>query len=303
MRTPREPKPVFVIVCLRAMRPYQWTKNLLLLAALLFAGELGNLDQVLRGLLAMASFCLAASATYIFNDLRDIENDREHPEKKDRPLASGALSIPVAWVLLTVLFAGSAGLAYYVRPVFVVPLMVYVALTLSYSIILKHLIIIDVMAIASGFVIRAVAGAVALDISFSNWLVVCTFFLATFLGSSKRRHEIALLEDGAHAHRKVLQHYSMAFLDQMILIMACCTILTYTIYTCSPEVVERIGTDKLYLTLPFVVYGLFRYLHLVHHSSDGGDPISTLMKDRSLGLTVLLWAIACVVIIYVPFSN
>jgi 4-hydroxybenzoate polyprenyltransferase len=290
----------FPVVCIQAMRPYQWTKNLLVLAALLFARQLGDVHQVLVGLGALVAFCLAASATYIFNDLLDIESDRAHPKKRHRPLASGALGIPAAWCLLITLFALGLALAYYIRPTFLAALLAYVILTLSYTLKLKHVAIVDVMAIALGFVIRAVAGAVALDVAFSNWLVVCTFFLATFLGLSKRRHEITLLEEGAHSHRQVLQHYTVHYLDQLILIVSSGTLLTYTIYTCSPEVIVRLGTDKLYVTLPLVAYGLFRYLHIIHHKTGGGDPSRTLIKDRPLGFTVLLWAIACGLIIYLP---
>lgn len=287
-------------VCIRAMRPYQWTKNLLLFAALVFAGELGNPARIGISALAFAAFCLAASATYIFNDILDIESDREHPKKRHRPLASGVLSVPAALLMVVALFGVSLALAAYIRLPFLAALVAYVALTIAYSLHLKHLMIIDVMAIALGFVVRAVAGALALDVPFSNWLVVCTLFLATFLGLSKRRQEIMLLEGGAQSHRQVLQHYTVNYLDQLILIMAGGTLLTYTIYTCSPEVIERLGTDKLYVTLPFVVYGLFRYLHLIHHKTGGGDPSSTLLQDRPLGVTVLLWAAACAALIYLP---
>lgn len=286
--------------CFQAMRPYQWTKNLLVLAALLFAGELGHPSQILIGFSALVAFCLAASATYIFNDLLDIESDREHPKKKHRPLASGALSVPAAWCLLVTLFGLALALAYSIRLPFLYALLAYVVLTLGYTLKLKHLAIIDVLAVAMGFVIRAVAGALALEVPFSNWLVVCTFFLATFLGLSKRRHEITLLEEGAHTHREVLQHYSVQYLDQLILIVGGGALLTYTIYTCSPEVIDRLGTDKLYVTLPFVAYGLFRYLHLIHHKTGGGDPSQTLIQDRPLGATVVLWAAACGLIIYLP---
>jgi 4-hydroxybenzoate polyprenyltransferase len=288
------------LVCIEAMRPYQWTKNLLLFAALMFAAELGDPSKVFTSFLAFVAFCLAASATYVFNDLLDIESDREHPKKRHRPLASGALPVGAAWLLLVVLFAGSLALAAWIRIPFLGAVIAYVVLTLAYTVKLKHLMIIDVIAVAMGFVIRAVAGALALDVPFSNWLVVCTLFLATFLGLSKRRHEITLLEDGAQSHRQVLQHYTVHYLDQLILIMAGGTLITYTIYTCSPEVIERLGTDKLYVTLPFVVYGLFRYLHLIHHKTGGGDPSSTLLTDKPLGFTVLLWAIACGLIIYLP---
>jgi len=288
------------LVCIEAMRPYQWTKNLLLFAALIFAAELGDPAKALTSFLAFFSFCLAASATYIFNDLLDVESDREHPKKRNRPLASGVLTPGVARLLLVSLFALSLVIAWSIRPQFLCAVLAYVILTLAYTLKLKHLMIIDVMAIALGFVIRAVAGALALDVPFSNWLVVCTLFLATFLGLSKRRHEITLLEDGAQSHRQVLQHYTVHYLDQLILIMASGTLITYTIYTCSPEVIVRLGTDKLYVTLPFVVYGLFRYLHLIHHKTGGGDPSGTLLRDKPLGITVVLWAIACGLIIYLP---
>ena len=295
----KTPRP-FPVVFFHAIRPYQWTKNMLVLAALLFAGELGHTQQILTSLYALVAFCLAASATYIFNDLRDIESDREHPKKCHRPLASGDLSIPVAWLMLVTLFALALALAYAIRLPFLFALLAYVLLTLAYTLKLKHIAIVDVIVIALGFVIRAVAGAVALDVPFSNWLVVCTFFLATFLGLSKRRHELTLLEGDAQSHREVLQHYTVHYLDQLILIVASGTLLTYTIYTCSPEVIERLGTDKLYVTLPLVVYGLFRYLHLIHHATGGGDPSHTLLKDRPLGVTVLLWAVSCGLIIYLP---
>lgn len=288
----------FPAICIRAMRPYQWTKNLLVFAALLFAAELGHPGQVLTSFLAFAAFCLAASATYIFNDLLDIESDREHPKKRHRPLASGEMKPAAGIALLSVLFAGSLVLGWYIRLEFLGALALYMALTLSYTLKLKHIIIIDVMVVALGFVVRAVAGALAIDVPFSSWLVVCTLFLAMFLGLSKRRHEITLLEEGAQSHRQVLQHYTVHYLDQLILIMAGGALITYTIYTCSPDVIERLGTNKLYVTLPFVVYGLFRYLHLVHHKTGGGDPSSTLLQDRPLGITVVLWAAACGVIIY-----
>jgi 4-hydroxybenzoate polyprenyltransferase len=293
-------RPSVIATCVAAMRPYQWTKNLLLFAALVFAGELGHPSQALVSLAAFAAFCLAASATYIFNDLLDIESDREHPKKRHRPLASGAMTPAAAWVLLVSLFGVAIAIAWAIRLEFLAALLAYVVLTLAYTLKLKHLMIIDVLAIALGFVVRAVAGALALNVPFSNWLVVCTLFLATFLGLSKRRQEILLLEEGAQSHRQVLQHYTVNYLDQLILIMASGTLITYTIYTCSPEVIQRLGTDKLYVTLPFVVYGLFRYLHLIHHETGGGDPSSTLIKDRPLGATVVLWALACALLIYLP---
>ncbi|HPO13806.1 MAG TPA: decaprenyl-phosphate phosphoribosyltransferase [Candidatus Hydrogenedentes bacterium] len=288
----------YTSLIIRALRVYQWPKNLLVLAALVFARQAYDPYQELRALGALIAFCLASSATYLFNDIMDIEKDRAHPEKKSRPLPSGELSISTAWIIAALLLAGGVALAWLVRPVFLLTLLFYLVLTISYSLLLKNLLIIDVMAVALGFVTRALAGAIALDVAFSNWLVVCTLFLAMFLGFSKRRHEIILLEDDAQSHRSVLYHYSIHYLDQLILIMAGGALITYTIYTCSPEVVQRLGTDKLYFTIPFVVYGLFRYLFLVHHRTGGGDPSAALFKDIPLGITVALWGAACTIIIY-----
>ena len=198
----------------QALRVYQWSKNLLVLAALIFAQQLFEPGQVMRAVVAFMSFCLASSATYVFNDIMDIEKDRAHPKKRLRPLPSGAMSMGMAWALVVVLLGGSVALALSVRIEFLYAVLFYLALTVSYSIVLKHLVLIDVMAIALGFVARAMAGAIALDVTFSNWLVVCTLFLAMFLGLSKRRQELILLEDGAHTHRQVLHHYTTQYLDQ-----------------------------------------------------------------------------------------
>ncbi|MBI1320482.1 MAG: decaprenyl-phosphate phosphoribosyltransferase [Candidatus Hydrogenedens sp.] len=294
--SPARTNPVMVLI--KGLRVYQWSKNLLLFAALIFAQEVFRPEQLVPSVLAFFSFCLAASATYLFNDIQDIEKDRAHPKKRHRPIASGEMPLGVAWALLIALFAGSCVLAWLVRPAFLPMVFAYIGLTLSYSLFLKHMMIVDVMVLALGFVVRAIAGAVAINVQFSNWLVVCTLFLALFLGFSKRRHEITLLEDGAESHRAVLSEYSVQYLDQLILIVAGGAILTYTIYTCSPDVVQRLHTDKLYLTLPYVLFGIFRYLHLIHHKTGGGDPSRTLVTDKPLILTVLLWGGTCIGIIY-----
>jgi len=283
---------------LRALRVYQWSKNLLVFAALIFAQQLQYPSQVLRSVLTFAAFCAASSTMYLFNDIMDVDKDRVHPEKRNRPLASGAMKVSSAVLLLLVSLALSLGLALHLGPRVLAVVLVYMAFIAAYSLGLKNVTIVDILLVAIGFVIRAMAGAIALDVTFSNWLVVCTLFLALFLAIGKRRHEIRLLSDGAVDHREVLGHYSVPYLDALNLIVAGATLITYTIYTCSPEVVDRLATDKLYLTLPFVVYGLFRYLYLVHNEMEGGDPGSTLLKDRPLGITVVLWGLACVVIIY-----
>ncbi len=282
----------------RLMRVYQWPKNLLVLLPLVFAQDMVRVEADIRALLAFAAFCLASSAAYLFNDIRDLAQDREHPEKRRRPVASGEVGVGAAALLGVLLLGGAFALAVQAGMEFLFALSIYFLLTISYSLFLKHVFLVDVICVALGFVIRAIAGALAIDVVFSNWLVVCTFFLALFLSLGKRRGEIALLEEGAGSHRAVLEHYSIGFIDQLLLLVAGGAIITYTIYTCSPEVVERIGTDKMYLTLPFVFYGLARYLWLVREKGAGGDPSGMLFKDMPVMITVLLWVATCAVILY-----
>lgn len=288
----------FYVVVWRALRVYQWSKNLLVFAALVFAHQLGQSHQIFLSVLAFFAFCAASSAMYLFNDIIDVKKDRSHPVKCKRPIASGALSIPWAIGLMVLMVGASVVLAYWVGLGFLGMVLFYIAMTIAYTVSLKHMLIIDILIVALGFVVRAMAGAVALHVGFSNWLVVCTLFLALFLALSKRRHEVNLLTSDAAHHRTVLGEYTVAYLDSMILIVAGATLITYTIYTCSPEVVARIGTDKLYFTLPLVVYGLFRYLYLIHLKLGGGDPSRTLIKDKHLAVTVLAWAVLCIAIIY-----
>ena len=286
-----------VLILFRLMRVYQWTKNALVLMPLVFAQQLMNHGAVARRLLAMIAFCGADIATYIFNDILDLENDKRHPEKKNRPLPKGDIGRWQAIVLASFLLWVSVWLGFQLNSRFLLALLTYIVLTVSYSLILKNVFIVDVIVVALGFVIRAIAGAVAIEVVFSNWLIVCTLFLALFLALGKRRGEIVLLEDGARTHREVLHHYSTSFIDQMLLIVAGGALITFTIYTCSTEVVARIGTDKLYMTLPFVLYGLARYLWLVEKNGTG-DPSQVLLKDWPTCIAVLLWAGSCVVIIY-----
>lgn len=280
------------------LRIYQWPKNLVVFAALVFAQDLTDLERAVRSVAAFVILCGVSSAVYILNDLADMEKDRAHPEKRHRPIASGAIPLGMAVGLMTALLALGIFFSYALRPMFLVSVLSYLALNVAYTFWLKRVMIIDVMAIALGFVIRGIAGALVIDVTFSNWLVVCTLFLALFLALGKRRREIGLLEAEALNHREVLGHYSVPYLDALMVILAGTTLLTYTIYTCSPEVVQRTGTDKLYLTLPFVVYGLFRYLYLVHHRRGGGDPSRTLVKDIPILATVLLWGLTCIAILY-----
>jgi len=296
--TPASAMAKMIGIIFKALRVYQWSKNLLVFAALIFAQQIHLPHQALKSLVAFAAFCAASSTMYLFNDLIDIESDRVHPEKRMRPVASGALSYGAAVGLIILLLMVSLGLGAALGTGFLLTVLFYLILTVLYTLALKKVVVIDVVIVAIGFVVRAMAGAVALDVTFSNWLVVCTMFLALFLAISKRRHEMRSLTLNAADHREVLGHYTISYLDALILLVAGSTLITYTIYTCSPEIVVRLGTDKLYLTLPFVVYGLFRYLYLVQTDAEGGDPSSTLFKDRPLAVTVLLWGLTCALIIY-----
>ncbi len=290
-----------IAVVFQALRVHQWPKNLFVFAALIFAQELGNPAQVFKSVVAFMVFCAASSAGYLLNDLVDLERDRLHPDKKKRPLPSGTLGIGHAVVMMAVLMGASLSVSIFVAPAFLGIVAFYLLLTFLYSLVLKQVIIIDILVVAACFVVRAMAGAIALNVAFSNWLVVCTLFLALFIGISKRRNEVELLEGKEpDAHRQVLRHYSIPYLDHLSVIVTSGTLITYTIYTCSPDVVEKLGTDKLYLTLPFVIYGLFRYSYLVQYNDGGGDPAQTIVKDWRLVLTLVLYGVTCVAIIYGP---
>jgi 4-hydroxybenzoate polyprenyltransferase len=280
------------------LRPEHWVKNLLVFAALIFSMHLFVADSVVRAVLAFASFCLVASASYLMNDVHDAESDRRHPSKRQRPIATGRIAPQAALLVAAALTAGGFGVAIALGPRFAWTLAAYAALQIAYSFLLKNVVILDVMAIATGFVLRAVGGGVVIDVNVSPWLVLCTFLLALFLGFSKRRHEVQLLEEDAVAHRPSLRDYSPYFLDQMISVVTASTVLAYAIYTVSPEVREKLHTDSLYLTVPFVLYGIFRYLYLVHQREGGGNPTRELLTDRPLWVNVLCWIGTAIWLLY-----
>ena len=283
-----------------SLRPGQWTKNLLVFAGLLFGKRLFELRAVGDAVAAFVVFCALSGVVYLVNDIADREADRRHPLKARRPIASGAVSIPVAAAAAGVIaVAALAGAATLGRPFLAVSAS-YVALQLLYSGPLKNILIIDVLTIAVGFVLRAVAGAVAVHVEISHWLLVCTILLALFIALAKRRHEITLLADGAAGHRPILREYSPYLLDQMIAVVTASTLIAYTFYTISPETQEKFGTPWLGLTIPFPLYGIFRYLYLVHRREGGGSPADLLLTDRPLLVCVALWAIAVAWIIYPP---
>jgi 4-hydroxybenzoate polyprenyltransferase len=282
----------------RLMRPTQWSKNGVLFGALIFSKHLFHLPSVIMVLLAFVAFCAVSSGAYVMNDIRDCERDRTHPLKSRRPLPAGRVRIRTATLLSAVLmFVGIAG-AYALSVELGVLISVYLALQFAYTYWLKEVVILDVMAIASGFVIRAAAGGVIINVPVSPWLIICTFLLMLFLGFSKRRHELVLLEGRATDHRASLREYSPYFLDQMIAVVTASTVVAYAIYTVSPEVREKLGTDKLYLTIPFVLFGIFRYLYLVHQREEGGNPTQLLLSDRPLQACVVLWVMTCAILLY-----
>ncbi len=280
------------------LRPPQWVKNGVLFAALVFSKHLFVWADLERVAVAFACFCCVASGAYVMNDLRDCARDRQHPLKSRRPLPSGRVSRAAAVSLSIGLIALGLGGAMWLGAGFALLTAAYFLLQVAYTFALKELVILDVMAIASGFVIRAAAGGVVIDVPVSPWLIICTFLLALFLGFAKRRHELVLLEDNAEAHRAALREYSPYFLDQMIAVVTASVVVAYAIYTASPEVQEKLGTDKLYLTIPFVLFGIFRYLYLVHQREEGGNPTQLLLTDRPLLVVVLLWVATAALVLY-----
>jgi 4-hydroxybenzoate polyprenyltransferase len=283
-----------------SLRPEQWTKNLFVFAGLLFGHRLFDGGSVLLAFGAFAIFCALSGAVYLFNDVADRAADRAHPLKRHRPIASGELSPRAALVTAGVLGAAALQSAVLLRPALALVAGAYLAILLLYTTALKHVVIVDVLAIAAGFVLRAVAGAVAVDVPISQWLLVCTTLLALFLALSKRRHELTLLNDTATDHRRILEEYSPYLLDQMVGVVTASTLVAYAIYATSSETAGRLGTDRLGLTIPFVLYGIFRYLYLVHQKRGGGSPATLLLSDRPLLACVALWVISVVLILYTP---
>jgi 4-hydroxybenzoate polyprenyltransferase len=283
-----------------SVRPGQWTKNLLIFAGLLFARRLFNPAAVAEASFAFAIFCALSGALYVINDMLDRESDRQHPLKAGRPIASGALSVPAAGGTAVVLIVAGLGAAFELDVRFGLVAGAYVALLALYSALLKHIVIIDVLTIAVGFVLRAVAGAVAIEVEISHWLLVCTFLLALFMALAKRRHELVLLTNTATNHRPILSEYTPYLLDQMISVVTASTLIAYVFYTISPDTQQKFGTPWLGLTIPFPLYGIFRYLYLVHQREGGGSPADLLLTDKPLLVCVALWALAVALIIYRP---
>lgn len=293
----------------RSMRIYQWTKNLVLFAGLVFTLKFLDPPYVLAAVAGFFTFSIAVSGVYLLNDVIDVERDRLHPEKRLRPVASGRLSVPAA--LTAAVFLLVAGLAgcFLLGSRFGWTALAYVALTLVYSTLLKQIVLLDVVAIALGFVLRAAAGVELIRdrvpagserIELSPWLLVCAFFLALFLAIGKRRHELAVLEGDASRHRGALAAYNTKLLDQLVAVVTGATVLAYSVYTISPETLAKFHDRPLYLTIPFVLYGIFRYLYLMYARDQGGNPSEHLLRDRATLINVVLWGIAVMAILTWP---
>ncbi len=283
---------------IRLARPHQWIKNALVLAALVFGQRLFVLHDVVLAALAFVAFCALASAGYVLNDIADRDADRLNPEKCDRPLARGDLTVAAATREALALAAIAGVLSVILGPEFLGIAVLYAALQFVYSLWAKHQVIVDVIAVAIGFVLRAFAGGVAIHVEVSPWLVFITFVLALFLVLARRRHELIALGDDAIAHRSALSQYSVRLVDQMISIVAGATLVSYMIYTASTEVEAKLGTPHLYLTVPFVAFGILRYLYLIDERNEGGDPARILLQDRPMMLAVVLWILTDIALLY-----
>ncbi len=290
---------------LLSLRAKQWAKNLLLYLPLVFTinfwwtpGDLGHaLRPFLQVTLAFALFCVLSSAIYLVNDVIDRDSDQRHPAKRNRPIASGRLSPGMAGAAAAVMGVGALSVSFLLNPLFGVVALVYGALSLGYSLYLKQLVIVDVMVLASGFVLRAAAGGVVIDVPISPWLYICTTLGALFLACGKRRNELVLLGQGSAVHREALREYTPALLDQMIAVITPSLLISYSLYTFSAPNLPK--NNAMMLTIPFVIYGIFRYLYLMHVRNLGGSPEDVLFSDRALLATVVLWAVAAGVVLLV----
>ncbi|RLC41848.1 MAG: decaprenyl-phosphate phosphoribosyltransferase [Candidatus Coatesbacteria bacterium] len=290
-----------IISIVKLVRPHQWVKNIVIFAAVIFSKNFFNLQYLERSIIAFGVFCVASGAVYIFNDIIDARADRNHPQKSRRPIAAGDISLAMAIIYFVVMFAGAVVLSYFIFNIhFFKVVSIYILLNILYSIVLKRIVILDVVIISINFVLRAVAGvyAIASTLEFSTWLIICTFFLSLFLALSKRRAEVELLEERAEKHRRALRDYSTKLLDEMIAVVTASTVMSYTLYTISTSTVEKFGTVNLVYTVPFVVFGIFRYLFLIHMRKEGGSPTRILYRDRPLIINLVLWVISCMLILY-----
>ena len=281
----------------KSMRPKQWVKNAIIFAALVFDRQLSNLPALLHILAGFILFCFISSSVYLINDILDKEADKNHPKKSNRPIASGKLPVKLAIIIVIIILLVVFPVSYLLSPIFLLIIATYFFLNLAYSICLKHIPLIDVLVIAAGFVLRVAAGVSLIEVErFSPWLYVVTTLGALYLGFGKRRAELALLAGDANSHRKVLDGYTIPFLDQLIIVVSSTTIIAYSLYTFSaPNLPDN---HAMMLTIPFVIYGVFRYLYLVQVKEEGGAPEDLLFSDRPLQLTLVLWGLTVLIVFY-----
>ena len=289
---------MILIDIFESLRPKQWTKNLFMFAGLLFAQNIFNLPLLSKVTGAFFTFCLLAGSVYILNDLTDLEEDRRHPIKRLRPIASGRLKPIQAIAALIIFLTFSLTMSYRLNYSFFMVTVVYLLLQVAYSLWLKGLVILDVLVVASGFFLRVIAGAVVAAVEMSSWLLICTIFLSLFLTLSKRRHDLVVIGQAVQPHKKVLGEYNPYLLDQMISMITASTLVTYTLYTMSEETVKKFGTKNLIFTIPFVLYGIFRYLYLIYEKGQGGNPENILVRDIPLMVDIVLWVAAIGLILY-----
>ena len=298
IRTPVGSRWFSLRALLRCMRPAQWIKNGFVLIPLIFSVNLNQPSLLIREAVAFSAFCLVASGIYLWNDAFDWKADLTHPEKKMRPIPAGDLSASVARIFGSLLLLTGIAVGFWLGRPLALLLSTYAGINIFYGLWLKHLAILDLMSIAAGFVIRVVAGAAAIGVEASHWILMCTFLLALFLGVAKRRQELLTLAGDSVRHRRVLDQYTLPWLDQAGTIVSAATIVAYALYTVAPETQARFGTDHLIYTLPFVIYGILRYLHLVQGGDRTGNPTNALLKDKPLLLCLLGWVLVCAAIIY-----
>jgi 4-hydroxybenzoate polyprenyltransferase len=291
----------FIRPIIKVMRPPQWIKNGFVFMPLVFSGRLHSPEDVFRVIGMAFAFCLASSATYIMNDYLDREQDRVHPRKKHRPLASGELATWVALVTMVLLTAASFSIALCIHS----PkatfwfLLAYLLLQLAYSLKLKDVLIVDVLTIAGGFLLRVLAGATVIGVSVSSWLILCTFSVSILLALGKRRHEAVILSNDAVSHRPVLENYSVLLLDQLLQVVTTSTLIFYCLYSVRGASASDVLSEKMMFTIPLVTYGIFRYMYLIYHKKNGGSPTALLLEDLPLLSCTILWLAACVAIIYI----
>ena len=288
-----------IVDILISMRPRQWVKNAFVLAALIFSKHLFEWPYLLPSLGAVVCFCSVSCAVYLLNDVLDLERDRRHPLKSKRPLAAGRVSVAVAMIVSIVFFAAGVGGSYAISPRLGHVVTLYCVLNVMYSCWLKRFVLIDVLIVAFGFLLRAMGGAVVIDVYISTWFILCSFTLALFLATVKRRQELVRLDDDASTHRESLEHYTVAYLDQVISVLTSATLVCYALYAMGVGEEWASSASQMQWTIPFVLYGILRYLYVVYSWQGGENPTAVIWSDRPLQVTVLLWVLTSVIILYV----